>query len=68
MSDLSGITESDCARACSAQGCVITGPGGICGHPAKSGLQYADKNAAALARYAEACKTLGVRNQHEVSQ
>ncbi|MCK1652249.1 hypothetical protein IVA88_12480 [Bradyrhizobium sp. 149] len=67
MTDLSGISKTDCPSSCNGQGCTITG-GGICAHPCKSGVQYADKKPETLARYAEACQILGVHNQHEVSQ
>lgn len=67
MIDLSEISRDNCPSSCNENGCVISG-GGICSHPCKSGLQYADKKPDALARYAQACELLGVRNQHEVSQ
>jgi hypothetical protein len=64
--DLAGITKESCAKACSEAGCAITGLN-VCGHPRKGGVQRALMgNLEVLARYADACKILGVPNKHEV--
>jgi hypothetical protein len=61
-SDLSivypGLTESDCAQACSAKMCVISG-NLTCAHPRKGGLRGPDmSDPAALRRLQEAQKQL----------
>lgn len=35
---LAGLTVADCCKACSADGCVISGQN-YCAHPRKGGLQ-----------------------------
>ena len=53
-----GMTVSDCPKACSAEGCVISGQP-YCGHPRKGGLQGADlQNTEALERLQSAQKKL----------
>jgi hypothetical protein len=37
---LTGLTTTDCCKACSADGCVISGEN-YCAHPRKGGLQGA---------------------------
>ena len=61
---VAGIGKDDCATACGPAGCIITGA--ICAHPYKGGVQHADKKPHVLARYAEACKALDVKNVHEM--
>lgn len=56
--DFAGLTVTDCCKACSADGCVISGTI-YCAHPRKGGLQGVDMhNAAALERLHKAQKTL----------
>lgn len=53
-----GLTETDCARACSQAGCVISG-NLTCAHPRKGGLRGTDMNdPAALKRLQAAQKQL----------
>lgn len=52
-----GLTESECAAACTAFHCAISGTG-ICAHPRKGGLQAGDT--AALQRLHKAQKQLGM--------
>jgi hypothetical protein len=68
MSVFDGMTKADCPAACNQDRCVITELAN-CAHPLKGGVQHALKsNPGVLARYAEACKAIGVRNVHEVKQ
>jgi hypothetical protein len=61
MSEFAGITIKECATACNAERCVISGSG-ICGHPCKGGLQGADtRKPEALARVAQARGILGLK-------
>lgn len=63
---LTGITATDCAEACGAHGCALTG-GARCAHPMKGGLEIAELGRReVLARYTAACKVLGAANVHEV--
>ena len=69
MKNCEGITKDKCASGCSERGCIITeGGSGICAHPYKGGVQHADTKPEILGRYAEACKIVGKKNIHEVSQ
>lgn len=57
--ELSGLTKTECALACSEEGCNITGA--ICGHPCKSGLQSDYQgNPEIVGRYREARKLVAV--------
>jgi len=67
MSKYSGMSRSQCPADCKPDRCIITERPN-CGHPCLSGLQMAVKTPAVLARYAEACKAVGVKNIHEVTQ
>lgn len=53
---LAGITASDCARACGAHGCALTG--GRCAHPRKGGLNLTEQRPEVQARYTAACKAV----------
>jgi hypothetical protein len=65
MSALSGITKTDCATACNANGCVI-GARPRCMHPCKSGIPIELLNDRAVhAAFDEACTALGVHNIHK---
>lgn len=61
MTKFTGMTRSSCPAACTAQRCIISDVG-HCSHPLSGGLQFALKNEGSLARYAEACKAIGVRD------
>jgi hypothetical protein len=64
--DLAGISKDNCAKACTVAGCAITGVN-TCAHPNKGGVQRALMgDVEILARYADACKILGVPNKHEI--
>lgn len=53
-----GLTVTDCCKACSATGCVISGSN-YCAHPRKGGLQGVDMHdPAALERISKARKLL----------
>jgi len=53
-----GLSVTDCCKACSAAGCVISGSI-FCGHPRKGGLQGGDMhNSEALERYRRAQKAM----------
>jgi len=53
-----GLTETDCAKACSQKGCVISG-NLTCAHPRKGGLRGPDmSDPAALRRLQAAQKQL----------
>jgi hypothetical protein len=67
MSKYSGMKRSQCPDDCGPARCIITDLPN-CAHPCMSGLQMAVKTPAVLARYAEACKAIGVKNIHGVSQ
>jgi hypothetical protein len=67
LTDLTGLTKRDCAKACNADCCVITELPN-CAHPCMGGVQHALKSSAILARYAVACKAIGVRNIHEIME
>lgn len=55
-----GLTTAECAIACSPKGCEISG-NNCCGHPAKGGLSFINKNdPAALERFVAAQKQLGI--------
>jgi hypothetical protein len=57
-SELAGLTVTDCCKACSADGCVISGQT-YCAHPRKGGLQGVDMhNMAAIGRLNDARKLL----------
>lgn len=56
--NITGISVTDCPKACNADGCVISGKP-YCAHPRKGGLQAADQgNTAALERLQTAQKKL----------
>jgi hypothetical protein len=62
-SELSGISRLACPSACTAARCAITHIG-VCGHPAKTGLQTALKNdPAIMARFDEARRLLGLNRK-----
>jgi hypothetical protein len=64
VTDLTGLTKSTCAKACSPDRCAITHS--ICGHPCFQGLQEALRSDPDVsARYAAACKALSVREVME---
>jgi hypothetical protein len=66
MNALSGITKSDCATACNANGCVIGGGRPRCMHPCKSGIPIELLNDRAIQdAFDAACTALGVRNIHK---
>lgn len=52
-SPLEGLTALDCATACKAACCVISGVG-ICAHPAKGGLQANLQNDKSLRMFNQA--------------
>jgi hypothetical protein len=55
-----GMTENDCAKACSRDRCIISGSI-YCAHPRKGGLQAADMGKPdALIRLQQAQKQLGM--------
>lgn len=56
--NLAGFTVKDCPKACSADGCVISGQP-YCGHPRKGGLQGAQlQDGEAIERLQKAQKKL----------
>jgi hypothetical protein len=57
--DIAGMTKNDCAKACSAERCVISGRG-VCMHPMKSSMGAVETDPAAAAAYASACQLLGI--------
>jgi hypothetical protein len=67
MTDFTGMTKTSCAAKCGAERCVISEVG-YCAHPLQGGLQLAMKNQASLARYAAACKALGVRDVNTIPE
>jgi len=67
MSAFEGLTRSQCPAGCKPARCVITDLPN-CAHPCMSGLQMAVKTPAVLARYAAACRAIGVRNIHEIME
>lgn len=67
MTDFTGLSKSSCAAKCSAEQCVISEVG-HCSHPLQGGLQFTLKNPASLARYAEACKVLGVKDVNTIPE
>jgi hypothetical protein len=58
VSEMAGITPTDCPMACNATRCVISGQP-VCAHPHKAGLQIAMQNEITLRRFNEAKRTLG---------
>jgi hypothetical protein len=63
--NLTGFTVKDCPKACSADGCVISGKN-YCGHPRKGGLQAADQgDAEAIERVQKAQKKLAAMDAQE---
>jgi hypothetical protein len=58
VSEMAGITPTDCPMACNATRCVISGQP-VCAHPHKAGLQIAMQNEVTLRRFNEAKRTLG---------
>jgi hypothetical protein len=67
MTNFAGMTQKSCATTCNAERCVISEVG-HCAHPMAGGLQLALKNESSLARYAEACAVLGVKNVHTIPE
>lgn len=68
MSMFSGMSRSACPAGCKVDRCVITETAS-CSHPCMTGVQHALKSKpGVLARYAEACKAIGVKNIHEIAQ
>lgn len=55
-----GLTVANCATACTANRCVISGIG-ICAHPSKGGLQASMQSNEAVRRYNEAKRVIGKR-------
>ena len=56
--EFAGLTVTECCKACSADGCMISGSD-YCAHPRKGGLQGSDMhNSAALERVQKARKSL----------
>jgi hypothetical protein len=68
FAELSGISLQNCSSYCNADRCVISNRG-ICAHPCKGSPQFgADPNRDELqARYADACKILGIKNKFEIT-
>jgi hypothetical protein len=60
--NLTGMTKRDCAKACNADRCVVSGRA-HCFHPMMSGMGAADKNPDVQAAYASACQLLGVKTE-----
>jgi hypothetical protein len=56
--EMEGITRTDCALACTAAKCAISGVG-ICAHPFKGGLQANLQNPDTLRRYNAAKRAIG---------
>lgn len=55
-----GLTAANCATACNADRCVISGRG-ICAHPYKGGLQASTQDPDATRRLNEAKRVIGKR-------
>ena len=64
MSELDGLSRTQCAAACKVDRCVIS-ESAVCAHPCMNGLQ-SPRVGDVLVRYAAACRLLGVKNFHEV--
>lgn len=63
--NLTGLSVKDCPKACSADGCVISGST-YCAHPRKGGLQAIDQgNTDALERLQKAQKKLATADANE---
>lgn len=63
--NLTGMTVKDCPKACSADGCVISGQS-YCAHPRKGGLQTSDQgNSEAIERLQKAQKKLATMDATE---
>ncbi len=59
--EFAGLTVSDCCKACSPSGCVISGRN-YCAHPRKGGLQAVDLgNSEAVARLNRAVKMISLK-------
>jgi hypothetical protein len=65
--NFAGMSKSDCPDACNAIACVIGGKP-YCFHPCKGGIPSSFRQDPAMLPvqeiFADACKTLGVKNPH----
>lgn len=62
--NLTGLTMTECASACNADRCAITGLGRCC-HPCTSGLPIERLNdPIVMAGFTDACAAIGVENTY----